>query len=138
MNNLSVAPCGVICDLCKGFQRLKEKCVGCNYIGNKPYHCTVCSIKNCPEKKGNDKLICSECTKYPCRRIKELDKRYIKKYGESPIENMRSINNDKINIFIEKETKKWTCFACGQLLCVHSRICLSCGAKNKYFPEGKQ
>jgi len=50
MNNKSVAPCGVICDICLGFQRTKNKCVGCNSIGNKPYHCTVCSIKACPEK----------------------------------------------------------------------------------------
>jgi hypothetical protein len=134
MNNLSIAPCGVICDLCKGFQREKNKCVGCNYSGNKPYHCTVCSIKSCLEKKGNDKLLCSECTKYPCQRIRDLNKRYIEKYGESPIENMKSIIDNGISVFIEKETKKWTCLACGKLLCVHSNVCLSCGVENKYFP----
>ncbi len=135
MNNLSIAPCGVLCDLCKGYQRSKNKCVGCNYIGNKPYHCTVCSIKECPEKKGNNKLLCSECPKYPCRRIKDLDKRYIHKYGESPIGNMQSIIDSGINDFIAKETDKWTCPTCGQLLCVHSNVCLSCSAENKYFPE---
>lgn len=45
MNNASIAPCGVICDLCLGFQRSKNKCAGCNNADNKPYHCTVCKLK---------------------------------------------------------------------------------------------
>ncbi|MGD9993284.1 MAG: DUF3795 domain-containing protein [Salinivirgaceae bacterium] len=91
MNHTSVAPCGVICDLCYGFQRTKNKCVGCNQSGNKPYHCTVCSIKSCAEKQGNEQLLCSVCSKFPCRRIKDLDKRYRLKYGESIIQNLNQI-----------------------------------------------
>jgi len=66
MNNVSIAPRGVICDICLGFQRSKNKCVGCNNIGNKPHHCTVCSIKTCSEKKGNEKLLCNDCDEFPC------------------------------------------------------------------------
>lgn len=135
MNHASVAPCGVICELCLGFQRHKNKCVGCNHTGNKPYHCTVCSIKTCTEKDGNEQLLCHDCAKFPCRRIKNLDKRYISKYGESPIQNLNRIKESGLDSFIAIEKEKWKCDRCGQLLCVHKEVCLTCGAKNEYFPN---
>jgi hypothetical protein len=134
MNIASIAPCGVICDICLGFQRDKNTCVGCNNIGNKPYHCTVCSIKSCAEKRGNEKLLCYDCAKFPCRRIKDLDKRYTLKYGESPILNLNKIKEIGLTQFINFEKDKWKCKQCGHLLCVHREICLKCGYKNEYFP----
>lgn len=135
MNNSSIAPCGVICDICLGFQRSKNKCVGCNNTGNKPYHCTVCSIKTCSEKNGNEKLLCYDCIKFPCRRIKDLDKRYTIKYGESPIQNLFKIKEIGLDSFIATEIEKWKCSNCGDLLCVHSQVCLKCSKTNKYFPS---
>jgi hypothetical protein len=137
MNNTSIAPCGVICDICLGYQREKNKCVGCFSIGNKPYHCTVCSIKLCDEKKGNEELLCYDCSKYPCRRIKDLDKRYTLKYSESPIQNLNKIKEIGLQQFIEIEKEKWKCNKCGHLLCVHRDVCLHCGSKNEYFPQIK-
>lgn len=58
MRPSSIAPCGVNCDICLGFQRKKNKCSGCKTAGNKPYHCTVCSIKTCPEKHGKENELC--------------------------------------------------------------------------------
>lgn len=135
MNEASLAPCGVICDLCLGFQRNKNTCVGCNNIGNKPNHCTVCSIKSCAEKKGNEKLLCYDCIKFPCRRIKDLDKRYTLKYGESPIQNLIKVREIGLPLFITAEKEKWKCDTCGQLLCVHRDVCLNCGNKNRYYPS---
>lgn len=135
MDNNSIAPCGVICDLCLGFQRNKNKCVGCNNIGNKPYHCTVCSIKSCVEKKRDEKLLCYDCAKFPCRRIKDLDKRYTLKYGESPVQNLNTIKEIGLTQFINIKKEKSKCSNCGQLLCVHKEVCLNCGNKNKYFPQ---
>lgn len=137
MNNESIAPCGVICDICLGFQRTKNKCVGCNSIGNKPYHCTVCSIKTCPEKNGDEKLLCNECSKFPCRRIKNLDKRYTTQYGESPIINLKSIKEIGLEEFINTDSVKWKCNECGHLLCVHRNECINCGNINPFFPEKK-
>ena len=134
MDNLSIAPCGVNCDLCLGFQREKNTCVGCNNAGNKPHHCIVCSIKSCPEKEGDDMLLCSACSKFPCRRIKDLDKRYIAKYGESPIQNLQLIKESGLDAFIEQEKEKWKCTTCRHLLCVHRPTCLICGANNSHFP----
>jgi hypothetical protein len=135
MNNNSVAPCGVICDICLGYQRGKNKCVGCLSVGNKPYHCTVCSIKSCEEKKGNEELLCYDCSKFPCKRIKNLDKRYTLKYGESPIQNLNKIKEIGLQAFIDIEKEKWKCNNCGQLLCVHREVCLNCGNKNRYFVD---
>ncbi len=135
MDASSIAPCGVLCDLCLGFQRAGNKCMGCNDVGNKPYHCTVCSIKGCSEKNGDDKLLCIECVEFPCRRIKNLDKRYRVKYGESPIRNLQSIREVGIDTFIKNETEKWKCKHCGQLLCVHRELCLQCGTENEWYPK---
>lgn len=135
MNNFSIAPCGVNCELCLAFQRTKNKCVGCLNSGNKPYHCTVCSIKSCVEKNGNESLLCNECAKFPCRRIKDLDKRYTLRYGVSLIQNLNQIKVNGLDSFIDNEQEKWKCRACGKLLCVHSATCLICGNKNGHFPQ---
>ncbi|MGD9873822.1 MAG: DUF3795 domain-containing protein [Kiritimatiellia bacterium] len=136
MNGSSIAPCGVICDICLGFQRSKNTCVGCNVVGSKAYHCEACSIKSCPEKQGNPLLLCGDCEKFPCRRIKNLDKRYRTKYGESNIENLRAIAEQGMDVFIAQQEEKWKCPQCGKLLCVHRAVCLNCSAKNDHFPAG--
>lgn len=138
MNSKSIAPCGVICDLCYGYQRNKNRCVGCASEGYKPYHCTSCSIKSCPEKHGNELELCIECSRFPCRRIRDLDKRYVNKYGESPAGNLRRIKENGIRAFISESKEYWKCGNCGALLCAHRETCLSCGAVNPRFPSGDQ
>ena len=134
MNTESVAPCGVICDICLAFQRSKNTCVGCTASGSKPHHCTVCSIKACPEKQGDLTALCIDCRKFPCRRIGNLDTRYTTKYGESPIGNLNSIEVDGLTKFLRHAEEQWKCRQCGELLCVHRQACLHCGARNPYFP----
>lgn len=134
MESLIISPCGLICDLCLGFQRTKNTCVGCNEVGYKPYHCENCSIVHCPEKKGGPTLLCHVCEKYPCRRLKALDKRYRTKYGESLIENLSKIENMGITAFKEEAAVYWTCPECGKLLCAHRENCLYCNAPNPHFP----
>jgi hypothetical protein len=134
MKASSVAPCGVICDICLGFQREKNRCVGCNAEGNKPGHCAVCGIRTCPEKHGEESALCDVCARFPCRRIKDLDKRYRTKYGESPIGNLSSIRSAGIEDFLLREEVAWLCPRCGSLLCVHRDICLKCGGPNGKFP----
>lgn len=133
-----IAPCGIICDICLGFQRDKNKCVGCNNTGFKPVHCENCNIKLCSEKNIKEKFFCVYCSDFPCKLIKHLDNRYKTKYNESPIQNLESIAKNGLKAFIEIENKKWTCAQCGALLCVHRNECLKCGAKNKYFISHKR
>ena len=128
MDKKSIAPCGVICDLCLGFQREKNRCSGCNSEGGKVAHCNVCTIRFCPEKQGDPELLCIACRKFPCRRIRDLEKRYTTKYGESPINNMQRIEDVGIELFLQEQTQLWRCDECGMLLCVHRDRCLHCGA----------
>lgn len=133
-----IAPCGIICDICLGFQRDKNKCVGCNNNGFKPAGCENCKIKLCSEKSVKEKYFCVYCSDFPCKLIKHLDKRYKTKYSESPIKNLENIAKNGLKVFKETENKKWTCAHCGSLLCVHRNECLKCGAKNKYFISHKR
>ena len=135
MNSRIIAPCGLNCAICSGYQRTKNKCVGCKNEGNKPKYCITCRIKTCPEKNGNDKKLCYKCKKYPCKRLKDLEKRYSSKYGESLYENFDFIKSIGMRLFIKHEQHKWKCPKCGKYLCVHKRNCLYCNTENRYFPK---
>jgi hypothetical protein len=135
MKTESIAPCGLICDLCYAFQRTKNRCGGCNSEGEKTSYCSKCKIKLCVEKKGDDKLLCNKCTKYPCQIIKNLEKRYRIKYGEYIYQNFEHIKTiGKIN-FVKEQEAEWKCSQCGKLLCVHSKNCKICGSINKKYPS---
>lgn len=125
-----IAPCGMNCRLCIGFQRDKNKCLGCRYedailyVTKESRHCV---IKSCQKK--SDKGYCFECESYPCRRLKDLDKRYRTKYHMSMLENLEYIRQQGINSFIDAEEQRWTCPTCQQILCVHRPNCLTCKTK---------
>lgn len=134
MKKSSIAPCGLICDLCYGYQREKNKCGGCNSDGNKNAYCQKCSVRQCPEKKKETDF-CNKCFRYPCKRIKDLDKRYKTKYNESILENFQQINEVGIRMFLKSQNEKWKCTVCGKLLCVHKKTCDHCGSVNSMYPE---
>lgn len=50
---------------------------------------------------------CFSCHKFPCDRLKRLDKRYREKYDVSVIENLEFIRDNGIDQFIESEREKW-------------------------------
>jgi hypothetical protein len=135
LNIMLVAPCGINCTLCISYQRDKNNCCGCNITGtNKANHCQNCKIKNCDELATSDIKFCYACNNYPCKRLKQLDKRYQLKYGVSVFENLWNIAQKGIEKFISDEHKKWQCDHCGKYVCMHRNECLTCGAKNIYFP----
>lgn len=133
MTTTSIAPCGINCDLCSAFSRKKNSCVGCNNVGGKVSHCETCSIRTCPEK-GDYAKLCNVCAKFPCQKIKHLDKRYRLKYGENVIDNLKTIGRVGLEAFIVAEEERWRCPECGSTLCVHKRTCPVCGAVNSHFP----
>ncbi|MFA6391358.1 MAG: DUF3795 domain-containing protein [Patescibacteria group bacterium] len=139
MNKLKsklIAPCGMNCGICLGYLREKNKCPGCRMDGRgKPNFCRKCTLKYCEEHKGKKSVFCFECDKYPCRRLKQLDKRYRTNYGMSMLENLQYIQEKGIQKFMVKEEKRWTCKKCHSIVCVHRPNCLDCGAqvvKTKY------
>lgn len=83
MNKKLLAPCGINCAICKGYLREENRCPGCRYLDpkiNTFKSCTNCIIKKCEELKKTKSNFCYECEKFPCKRMKDLNKRYVKKY----------------------------------------------------------
>ena len=81
------------------------------------------------QARGKSKYCLVSCDRFPCTRLKQLDKRYKTKYGMSMIENLRMINEFGIRHFIRNEKKKWIYPECGEMISVHKPTCLSCGYK---------
>ncbi|NQT57643.1 MAG: DUF3795 domain-containing protein [Bacteroidetes bacterium] len=127
-----IAPCGMNCALCLANFRDTKGCNGCNGSDeNKPYHCIVCSIKNCEYLAKAKTKLCYGCENFPCARLKRLDKRYRTKYHMSMIENLENIRDYGIREFIKIEKSRWKCPECGKILCVHREDCEDCGAKRQ-------
>jgi len=119
------------CEICLGYQREKNKCLGCRKIDAYESSCgRKCIIRSCQILKENKMEFCSDrCEKYPCRRLKDLDKRYRNKYGMSMIENLEDIKKFGIEKFVENQKKTWGCKKCSSLICIHRNFCLNCGEK---------
>jgi len=119
-----IAPCGMNCNLCLGYLREKNRCPGCNNIHNidNKRECRVkCIIRNCQILQQNTLKYCSsKCQKFPCTRLKNLDKRYRTKYGMSMIENLKTIEKNGIKDFIRQEEKKW--IKGDKIFCVHRKV----------------
>jgi hypothetical protein len=127
-----IAPCGMNCRLCIGYQREKNKCSGCRNEIDIRYvtkGCVSCIIKNCPEIKKSQTGFCFECDKMPCRRLKQLDKRYKTKYHMSMLENLINIKEQGIDKFLENEEMRWKCPKCGNVVSVHRAACTKCNEK---------
>jgi len=58
-----------------------------------------------------------DCSNLPCDKLKHLDKRYREKYNSSPIENLKTIKEKRIENFLESEYKKWV--SDKGILCMH-------------------
>jgi len=125
-----IAPCGMNCALCMAFQRKKNHCDGCRGSDeNKPKSCVSCIIVNCEDLPESG--FCYGCEKYPCSRLKQLDKRYTTKYKMSMMENLKMINDDGIVKFVNHENIKWKCEECGGLIDVHHGLCMACKSSKK-------
>jgi hypothetical protein len=125
-----IAPCGINCATCLGFLRNKNKCDGCNMeSSNRRNYCITCKIKNCQYLSYTASKLCGDCEKFPCTRLKQLDKRYRTKYNSYLIENLKRIKSSGMQEYLKSEELKWVCNNCGGTICVHRGICLSCNNK---------
>ena len=123
-----IAHCGMNCGICIGYLREKKPCSGCNgEDSGKPNHCRVCRIKRCDEIVVQGKLFCFECGRFPCTRLRQLDKRYRTNYGMSMIDNLESIKELGLEKFVIRERDRWRCPACGGIISVHRPVCIYCG-----------
>ena len=122
-----IAPCGMNCGTCIAYMRPKNRCPGCwhdDKLKNKS--CIRCIIKNCALLDKTDSKFCYDCSKYPCLRLKQLDKRYRTRYKTSFLDNLIMIKQNGIDYFLAFETKRRKCPDCGSTLSVHRDKCLAC------------
>ena len=125
-----IAPCGMNCGICMAYLRKERRCPGCRGDDtSKSASHLKCIIKNCEVIKTNKSGFCFECAEYPCRRLRQLDKRYRTKYAMSMIENLESIKKIGLVAFVEEEKERWRCLKCGGTICVHRGYCYSCGER---------
>ena len=123
-----IAPCGMNCGICSAHLRAKDRCDGCgSESALKGKSRAACRISNCNELVASASGFCFECAKYPCTRLRQLDKRYRTKYGMSMLENLVSIRERGVEAFVASERKRWTCPGRGGLICVHKPSCIYCG-----------
>ncbi len=122
-----IAPCGMNCGTCIAYLREKNRCPGCRkFSSEKAVSVQRCIVTKCTFLEKTKSKFCYECEKFPCKRIKQLDKRYRTKYRTSFIENLMIIKDNGIKYFLDFETKRRTCINCGSTLSVHRSSCLEC------------
>lgn len=126
-DRIIIAPCGMNCGTCIAYLRKKNRCPGCRiYSTDKAISIQRCIIPKCIHLDKTTSKFCYDCEKYPCKRLKQLDKRYKTKYKTSFIENLTMIKEDGIDNFLIFESKRRTCPKCGSGLSVHRNNCLIC------------
>ncbi|WP_138341490.1 DUF3795 domain-containing protein [[Clostridium] symbiosum] len=124
------APCGMNCMVCYKHCYHKKPCAGClNSDIGKPEHCRKCAIKDCVRDKGLS--YCFECSGYPCKKIKNLEKSYNKRYRASLMENSGFVRQYGLERFMEQQKEKYTCTKCGGIISIHDRECSECQEKMK-------
>jgi len=108
------------------FLRTKNRCGGC-YSPDR--QCSKkCSIFACEQVRNRYH---HTCTEFPCKRLRQLDERYRKKYGMNMIDNLEKIRSLGIREFIKMERERWTCKACGGIINVHKGKCSDCGKERE-------
>lgn len=142
-----IAPCGMNCALCRAYQEVgnplkkgakRKTCPGCIPRGK---HCLHMADACDAVGKGLVRF-CLMCERFPCGRLKRLDKRYRTKYHMSMIENLVLIRDRGMDAFLQAQKDAWTCEACGEhLVCCHNGLCLSCDSdvlkQNKRYRWGE-
>jgi hypothetical protein len=126
-DKLMIAPCGMNCGTCIAYLRTKNRCPGCRInSANKAVSVRRCIITKCVSLDNTPSKFCYDCEEFPCKRLKQLDKRYRTKYKTSFIENLTIIQDKGIDSFLEFESERRTCKNCGSVLSVHRDKCLFC------------
>jgi hypothetical protein len=91
-----ISPCGMDCAICMAYLGEKNRCGGC-YAPDRKCH-KNCTIFGCDKVLGKYHHNCAE---FPCKSLRQLDKRYRKNYGRSMLENLEAIRQNGIRKFIK-------------------------------------
>lgn len=130
IETIMFAPCGMNCKVCYKHCYTKKPCDGCFKTDKgKPEHCRKCKIKDCVKLKGVS--YCYECSEYPCKLIKNLEKSYNTRYGASLVENSHFVKANSLDAFMEQQKKRYTCPNCGGIISIHDSKCSECQLRVK-------
>jgi hypothetical protein len=126
-----VAPCGMYCAVCSRYlaQRnglRRSRCPGCR-LRNEPcaYLFGRCTGRNHAAKTGAA-AFCFTCDQYPCRVLRQVDRRYRENFGMSFLENLESIRAKGLPAFLAEQSRRHACPRCGELRSVHNGKCFRC------------
>jgi len=127
-----IAPCGMNCGTCIAFfgytmsgSKRKKRCQGCR-AENKS--CAFLK-KKCKKLDKNEINYCYECKSFPCEHLKILDEHYRKRYNISLIDNLISIKEKGMDLFLRSQEDEWKCPECVEIMCCHNYTCFNCGFK---------
>ena len=120
-----IAPCGMNCNVCRAMldnSGRAKQCLGCKPRGKGcTYYGGMCA------KVRDEKIrFCYECERFPCTKLKHLDKRYRARYGYSFIDALEFIRDHGMKAHLAKEKKRWKCPKCGGMVCIHNGKCYDC------------
>lgn len=122
------APCGMNCMVCYKHCDAKKPCAGCLFQDeNKPAHCRACRIRDCARENGLS--YCVDCTAYPCKAIRSLERSYRTPYRTSLVNHSRQMREIGLEAFLEHQRAAFTCPVCGGVISLHDAICSMCRAK---------
>jgi hypothetical protein len=123
-----MAPCGMNCAGCSAFLRSQKHCPGCRAASGHPSgYIEKCTIRNCATFRDTDADFCITCGSFPCKRLKQLDKRYRARYWMSMIQNLVNIRDYGIREVAVNELVRWACPRCGGTISIHCGRCATCG-----------
>lgn len=128
MEETMFAPCGMNCIVCYKYCYTKKPCEGCfNSENGKPEHCRKCKIKKCSKSKGIQ--YCFECSEFPCKQIKNLEKSYNTRYNTSLIGNSLAVKQEGLEPFMKRQQHNYKCDHCGGIISLHDDECSECNKK---------
>ena len=121
-----IAPCGVNCLACSAYLDSKKPCPGCRAPIEEA---TRKSCRNCVKKRcafERNLQWCFECSRFPCSRIKSLDRRYRENYDIDLIQNGAEARRD-MDAFLLAQKERFLCKSCGGVINQHHQRCSECG-----------
>lgn len=128
-----LAPCGMNCMICYkhcGIQKTKHLCGGCMVESKgKPEHCRKCKIKDCVQSKRLK--YCYDCSGFPCKLIKNLERSYTKRYKASLIKNSEIAKQKGIPYLMEAHRQQYACSTCDGIISLHDNVCTECGKEKE-------
>ena len=127
IDNSILSTCGVNCLACSAHLSLKDPCPGCRASDEEITRksCRDCMKKKCAFEQGYN--WCFECGRFPCSKVRSLNKRYLRNYNVDLIQNGADAKQD-MQTFLHQQKLRFTCTVCGGIVDQHRCRCSECGS----------